>query len=100
MIGPMATKRLGVGVAVVNRLLYAVGGFDGVNRLRSVECYHPENDEWQFLASMNSTRSGAGIQYIKSFPFHTGMFNKSKVNWVVGMNNENFTVDHGNLKTF
>ena len=60
MIGPMATKRLGVGVAVVNRLLYAVGGFDGVNRLRSMECYHPENDEWQFLASMISTRSGAG----------------------------------------
>ena len=60
MIGPMATKRLGVGVAVVNRLLYAVGGFDGINRLRSMECYHPENDEWQFLAPMNSTRSGAG----------------------------------------
>ncbi len=60
MIGPMATKRIGVGVAVVNRLLYAVGGFDGTNRLRSMECYHPENDEWQFLASMNVTRSGAG----------------------------------------
>ena len=49
-----------MGVAVVNRLLYAVGGFDGVNRLRSVECYHPENDEWNFVAPMTTTRSGAG----------------------------------------
>ena len=56
----METRRIGVGVAVVNRLLYAVGGFDGANRLRSVECYHPENDEWQFVAPMHTTRSGAG----------------------------------------
>ncbi len=46
---------------MVNRLLYAVGGYDGQNRLRSVECYHPENDEWQQLAPMNTTRSGAGM---------------------------------------
>ena len=60
VIAPMATRRIGVGVAVVNRLLYAVGGYDGVNRLASMECYHPENDEWQFLAPMNTMRSGAG----------------------------------------
>lgn len=29
LIQPMHSKRLGVGVAVVNRLLYAIGGFDG-----------------------------------------------------------------------
>ena len=57
----MATRRIGVGVAVVNRLMYAVGGFDGVNRLRSVECYYPENNEWRYVAPMNTTRSGAGI---------------------------------------
>lgn len=56
----MDTKRIGVGVTVVNRLLYAVGGFDGCKRLSSVERYHPENNEWKYLASMNSTRSGAG----------------------------------------
>ena len=56
----MTTRRIGVGVATVNRLMYAVGGFDGANRLRSVECYYPENDEWRFMAPMNATRSGAG----------------------------------------
>ena len=60
MIAPMAMARLGVGVAIVNRLLYGVGGYDGTNRLRSVERYHPENDEWVPVASMNTTRSGAG----------------------------------------
>ena len=56
----MFTSRIGVGVAVVNRLLFAVGGYDGTNRLRSVECYHPEKEEWQQVASMTTMRSGAG----------------------------------------
>ena len=59
-VAPMATCRIGVGVAVVNRLLYAVGGYDGTERLASVERYHPENDAWATLCPMNTTRSGAG----------------------------------------
>lgn len=59
-IKPMHTKRLAVGVAVVNRLMYAIGGFDGLNRLHTVECYHPENDEWSMVSSMQTMRSGAG----------------------------------------
>lgn len=56
----MLTRRIGVGVAVINRLLYAVGGFDGANRLSSCECYYPERDEWRTMASMNTVRSGSG----------------------------------------
>jgi len=56
----MATCRIGIGLAVVNRLLYVVGGYDGESRLASVECYHPENNDWHFVAPMNVTRSGAG----------------------------------------
>lgn len=56
----MSTRRIGVGCAVLNRLLFAVGGFDGQNRLSSVECYDPERDEWTTVASMNTMRSGAG----------------------------------------
>ena len=60
MIAPMNTNRIGVGCAVNNRLLFAVGGYDGQNRLRSVERYEPEKDEWTTVASMNTTRSGSG----------------------------------------
>lgn len=61
LVAPMLTRRIGVGVAVINRLLYAVGGFDGANRLSSCECYNPERDEWRTMAPMNTVRSGAGL---------------------------------------
>lgn len=62
LVSPMLTRRIGVGVAVLNRLLYAVGGFDGTNRLSSAECYYPERDEWRMVTPMNSIRSGAGAR--------------------------------------
>lgn len=62
-IKPMKNKRLGVGLAVVNRILYAIGGYDGEKRLNSCESYHPENDEWNYIKPMNTVRSGAGIVY-------------------------------------
>lgn len=34
---PMSKRRCGVGVGVLNNLLYAVGGHDGVSYLNSVE---------------------------------------------------------------
>lgn len=60
MVAAMATKRIGLGVGVVNRILYAVGGYDGANRLNSVESYNPEKNEWCFVSPMKTTRSGAG----------------------------------------
>lgn len=60
LVAAMLTRRIGVGVAVINRLLYAVGGFDGTHRLSSAECYNPDRDEWRSVASMNTVRSGAG----------------------------------------
>lgn len=59
-IASMKSPRIGVGLACINRLLFAVGGFDGQHRLNSVECYDPEKDEWSDVAPMNTTRSGAG----------------------------------------
>lgn len=66
LVAPMLTRRIGVGVAVINRLLYAVGGFDGANRLSSCECYNPERDEWKTMAAMNTVRSGAGKEETES----------------------------------
>lgn len=36
-VAPMFKRRCGVGVGVLNNLLYAVGGHDGVSYLNSVE---------------------------------------------------------------
>lgn len=60
LVQPMHYKRLGVGIAVVDRLLYAIGGFDGKERLKSLECYHPENNAWTLIPPMSIGRSGAG----------------------------------------
>uniref|UniRef100_A0A8C9SBC7 Kelch-like family member 18 n=2 Tax=Scleropages formosus TaxID=113540 RepID=A0A8C9SBC7_SCLFO len=57
---PMSTARSRVGVAVVNGLLYAIGGYDGQSRLSTVEVYNPETDTWTQVASMNSQRSAMG----------------------------------------
>ena len=38
----MATLRSRVGVAVVDKKLYAFGGYDGTSRLATVECYDPQ----------------------------------------------------------
>ncbi|XP_076828860.1 kelch-like protein 18 isoform X1 [Brachyhypopomus gauderio] len=57
---PMSTARSRVGVAVVNGLLYAIGGYDGQSRLSTVEVYNPETDTWSGVASMNSQRSAMG----------------------------------------
>lgn len=53
---PMTTARSRVGVAVVNGLLYAIGGYDGQLRLSTVEVYNPEMDTWTRVRSMNSKR--------------------------------------------
>ena len=55
----------GVAVAVLNRMLYAIGGFDGENRLRSAECYCPDTKKWSLVAPMNTPRSGAGAASFK-----------------------------------
>lgn len=67
LVAPMLTRRIGVGVAVLNRLLYAVGGFDGTSRLSSAECYYPERDEWRMIAPMRTIRSGAGKRGARAF---------------------------------
>lgn len=39
LVAPMSKRRCGVGVAVLNDLLYAVGGHDGQSYLNSIERY-------------------------------------------------------------
>lgn len=58
----MKTRRLGVGVAVLNEFVYAVGGSDGGKPWDSVEKYNPKNDTWQ-------VRTPRCCQFFKSFKF-------------------------------
>lgn len=42
-------------------MLYAVGGYDGVNQLGSVERYDSEADRWEFVAPMHTARSALSV---------------------------------------
>lgn len=64
--------------SVYNRLLYAIGGFDGSNRLNSVECYHPENDEWTMVSPMKCSRSGAGVANLGQYIYVVGGYDGTK----------------------
>lgn len=64
----MSTARSRVGVAVVNGLLYAIGGYDGQSRLSTVEVYNPETDTWSKVASMNSQRRWEWLDFSSAVP--------------------------------
>ncbi len=59
-IPKMNTSRAWHAVAVVDKRIYVMGGFDGTNRLRSVECYDPDTQEWTFISQMKRERAGCG----------------------------------------
>ncbi|KAG5841824.1 hypothetical protein ANANG_G00171060, partial [Anguilla anguilla] len=80
---PMSTARSRVGVAVVNGLLYAIGGYDGQSRLSTVEVYNPETDTWTRVASMNSQRSAMGTVVVDGHIYVCGGYDgKSSLNSV------------------
>ncbi|KAL3054463.1 kelch-like protein 18 [Trematomus bernacchii] len=80
---PMKTSRSRVGVAVVNGLLYAIGGYDGQSRLSTVEVYNPETDSWTRVSSMNSQRSAMGTVVVDGMIYVCGGYDgKSSLNSV------------------
>ena len=55
------SRRSGVGLAVVNGLLIAVGGFDGTTYLKSIETYESSGNQWKLQTGMNYRRLGGGV---------------------------------------
>lgn len=47
-------------------MIYAIGGYDGYNRLNSAEKYNFETNQWTLIAPMASERSDACAAVLKS----------------------------------
>ncbi|XP_038210647.1 kelch-like ECH-associated protein 1B isoform X2 [Zerene cesonia] len=75
---PMSTPRHRVGVAVMDGLLYAVGGSAGSEYHKSVECYDPEKDVWTYVASMGSARLGVGVAVVNRLLYAVGGFDGAR----------------------
>ncbi|GMS90092.1 hypothetical protein PENTCL1PPCAC_12267 [Pristionchus entomophagus] len=54
---PMTTVRSRIGMAVHERMIYAVGGFDGKDRLDLCEIFDTESNEWSTLPPLHRKRS-------------------------------------------
>jgi hypothetical protein len=61
---PMPTARAQLGVGVVNGIVYAVGGRDGMTDLSTVEAYDPVTHMWSTKTPMPTARSVIGVSVI------------------------------------
>ena len=74
----MYTSRCYVSATMYDGLIYAVGGFDGRQRLQSAECYDVNANQWHKIASMNCVRSDAAIVAYDGRLFIAGGFTGKK----------------------
>lgn len=58
-VAPMYERRCYVSVAVLDGLIYAIGGFNGYGRLKTAERYNTNTNQWTMMAPMNVRRSDA-----------------------------------------
>lgn len=71
---PMSVPRNRVGVAVMDELLYAVGGSAGSEYHNTVEYYDPEFDRWTLVQPMHSKRLGVGVAVVNRLLYAIGGF--------------------------
>ncbi len=61
----------------MNGLVYAVGGFNGSLRVRTVDVYDPIKDMWSSVASMEARRSTLGSAILNGMIYAVGGFDGS-----------------------
>ncbi|XP_075148028.1 kelch like ECH associated protein 1 isoform X2 [Haematobia irritans] len=71
---PMSVPRHRVGVAVMDELMYAVGGSAGSEYHSTVEYYDPELDRWFLVQPMHTKRLGVGVVVVNRLLYAIGGF--------------------------
>ena len=65
-VTPLNSRRRHVGVAYMDRKIWAVGGHDGEVHLNTVEFYDPVLNQWEYAAPMISYRRGIAVAALNS----------------------------------
>lgn len=65
------------GVVYMGGVVYAVGGFNGSLRVRTVDAYDPTRDEWRCVSSMQDRRSTLGAAMLNGLLYAVGGFDGS-----------------------
>ena len=68
----MPTVRADLGVAVANGVLYAIGGYKGVDAVQTVEAYDSATDSWTAKADMPTARYGFGVAVVNGVIYTIG----------------------------
>lgn len=63
-VAPMNAQRSRVALTANMGKLWAVGGYDGISNLVSVEVYDPVSNTWNYAASMVAHEGGVGLGVI------------------------------------
>lgn len=58
-------------------MVYAVGGFNGSLRVRTVDSYDPVKDQWTSVANMQDRRSTLGAAVLNGLLYAVGGFDGS-----------------------
>lgn len=62
----MNQPRRYVAAIALGGLLYAVGGYDGISVLDSVEVYNPRLDQWKRVESMSNARRHVAVGVLEN----------------------------------
>ena len=77
-LAPMPTARNNFTAAVVNGIIYAIGGsVDNTAALTTVEAYDPASNSWTSKASMPTARWGVSLGAINGIIYAAGGYNPS-----------------------
>lgn len=68
----MNSRRCRAGVAVLDGLIYGVGGFNGSLRVRTVDVYDMIKDQWRPVASTEARRSTLGAAVLNGLIYAVG----------------------------
>ncbi|CAF1104954.1 unnamed protein product [Didymodactylos carnosus] len=68
----MLTSRSELGLALIDNYLYAVGGWDGSNRLNSIERYCIESNCWTIISQMQIAVTSPSVCALKGFLYIIG----------------------------
>lgn len=71
----LSCPRSGVNLVALSDCLLAIGGFDGHNRLRTVEKFDARQGQWTIVAPMKTRRSNFGSAVLNGFVYVMGGFN-------------------------
>lgn len=66
-----------LGMVYMGGMVYAVGGFNGSLRVRTVDSYDPVKDQWTSVANMQDRRSTLGAAVLNGLLYAVGGFDGS-----------------------